>query len=325
MALVLVVAGGDYVAGLQAADLGDRGSVDMEDTVKKLASGRPQEQLAASTALSELGKPAVKPLLKFIEMESDPEKRARIGETLRSILRNPLNRDSETLSELIRLAQTSDYFLASPALACIGLFRGSEAIEAVHTIMRENPNPQTRGFAIGTLLLISGNDSREISTIKPLLKDESKAVQITAAGHLGELGDQSGMPLCLEALGVKERDRKALALLRRAAWAAGQIGNPAFIQPLERLLNDKRADSISGHVFDALAEVRLRNFSSPEQKLLYLKGLLGQEGHGDWSALHLARDGSQAARQILTEAASTEAHPGRAAAQYSLVGRQEAD
>lgn len=300
------------------------GIAEINKEVEALASGRVGEQQAAIHRLAHAGTPAIPALLEVMETHKKFEVRTRAADALALIIRMSKDHDETLLARLAKLANSADYFMASPALTCMLEFKGSEqATDLLQRIAKTSGSPQVRMEALGSLMVVASSSLHLAPFMREFLRDPGDEVRAVAAGLLGRLGDKSGLPVCLEILERDPVDFRVQKLIGKAASSAGEIGDPSLIPALEKILKNAKASWPHADAYKAIAEIRLRGLSSQAEKLQFLQQKLQERIYIQWAAIELKRIGTPEALAVLRRAAEDPTHPGRAEASTWLQGNFE--
>jgi HEAT repeat protein len=216
--------------------------------IETLRTPRDQDRERAARVLWRIGKPAVEPLIAFIQDRSlKPEMRAVAAHALGVI------GDARATKPLLQLLRDERYFVREQAAFALGQM-GNGAVEAILE-MANASQPATREAAIEALgrfdlpqalarineattdanasvrtaavkALGQTGSERAVAPLMALLRDESSAMRAQAATSLAKLGD-----VALPSLTGALKDNRPL-VRQLAAEALGDIGSKQAVQPL---------------------------------------------------------------------------------------------
>lgn len=291
----------------------------INEAVEELVSGRNKNPTAALDALTKSPKEAPLLIIEAMRKNKKFDQRKRLGAALLAIAKSPENRDAPLLHLLGKALETTDYSLASGLMPSLSEFKANPiARELLLKAARNNSNPHIRTLALGRFYVQAKEPRDELAVFRTFLADKDERVQMTAARLLGRLGESDGHSRVLEILNRPITEKSDFGLIILAVNAAEAIGSSEFIPILEAHLANPHTDSVSGTIYDALAETRLKNLQTAREKLAFLENVLGQRGHCEWAAFHLTQIGSKEAIAILEKAASNPDHPAYSEATESL-------
>lgn len=281
---------------------------DWTEARRELVAGNPMEQQVAMMKFRKGDRTAVPVLIEIIKEEKDPMAKARAGESLGHLFKNPANRDSEDIAVLGTLADSDDHYVAEAGLGALANFKGDErAKQHIRHAIAEKKDDSVRGVAIGWLSLASGRDGTETEFIKRLLKDKSDFVRVRAASSLGRDGKADGISVVLELL-RRTPSRAERVIISEAAMAAGVIGDRSAIPELEKIAASKKEyGGARFYAMTALKAIELKGIAVRSEKISFLTGLLAHPTYQRWATgelLALPGPDTTAAVQAIADDAS---------------------
>jgi HEAT repeat protein len=234
---------------------------------------------------------------------SDPEIRKKAKEEFRRSVAarkySQLAGDLESILFLRDVAENEkDEDVRNMAIVALSSNRDEATKTLVEKLVKQAPSKNSRRIAMEIVREIEGQNA--VGVLKSVLKDDhAMSMRLKAAEELGKLGDESGYELGMQKL--KDTDM----FIR--AWAAntlGSIGRPEAIPELEKLQTASGIDS--GAAFKAIQNIRLKQQSSAEAKLRFLKNALYSKTPScGWAAGKLSEMRTKESIQVLIDVART--------------------
>jgi HEAT repeat protein len=193
--------------------------------MEALRTPRDQDKERAARVLWRIGKPAVEPLIVFVQ------DRGTSGE-MRAVAAHALGviADPRATEALIQLLRDERYYVRDEAAFALGQM-GTGAIDQIIE-MSNSGTPSTREAAIQALGHF--NSPRAVSRLQEACADHTPAVRLAAVSALGQTGSELAVPLLMTMLRDESNPLRA-----QAAAALGKLGEPALKSLLE-CLRDSR-------------------------------------------------------------------------------------
>ncbi|HOX23457.1 MAG TPA: HEAT repeat domain-containing protein, partial [Elusimicrobiales bacterium] len=276
---------------------------------RAFAKASDQERMSVAGRLARAGKQGTRALLDLAENTQDRKARARAFTALEESVKDPNNQDEEILGKLEKMAvqtdrQTDRQTALHASMALMSFKKNLRAKVALKKAIQTQQGELDRAQLLGTFLVNIDKDKTEIPFFKEyFLNDKSEYVRIAAAGHLGSLGDKSGLAFCKTILEKEPIDINVQRLQMYAARAAGSIGDTNLLPILKTVAASRKYGVAQSRAIMAINDIELQSKQSKSQKLEYLKKSLGDPYSVRWAALTLANMKDKDATAVLYWAA----------------------
>ncbi|MBW2465644.1 MAG: HEAT repeat domain-containing protein, partial [Deltaproteobacteria bacterium] len=252
--------------------------------IEALRGGLGVENAEAAANLRRLGTRALKPLLEALA-DDDPAQR-RVAVAILGHLGN-----DNAAAPLLALAEgDGDMGTRSAALIAAGAIAPPD-LALRFLAIAEGPERRLRSVAGWGLAQMGGRGA--VTAMRGLLSRGDPSVRAFAALGLGRAGDRASA----EALGGLLRSDRSVYVQAAAAWALGELRDPAYAQPLVVMLRTRTgivavaAAGALGKLGDEVARDALAEAlfdEDPRQRRAAAQGLHDLAGEGEGAATPFA-------------------------------------
>ncbi|RLB52591.1 MAG: hypothetical protein DRJ42_14390 [Deltaproteobacteria bacterium] len=252
--------------------------------IEALRGGLGVENAEAAANLRRLGTRALKPLLEALADDDPAQRRVAV-----SILGH-LGNDNAAAPLLAVAEGDGDMATRSAALIAAGAIAPPDLAQRFLAIA-EGPERRLRAVAGWGLAQMGGRGA--VTAMRGLLSRGDPSVRAFAALGLGRAGDRASA----EALGGLLRSDRSVYVQAAAAWALGELRDPAYAQPLVVMLRTRTgivavaAAGALGKLGDEVARDALAEAlfdEDPRQRRAAAHGLHDLAGEGEGAATPFA-------------------------------------
>ncbi len=228
-------------------------------------------------------------------------------------------RDRRAEAALLAALDSPDATVQERAVQGLRHVGTEEAAKRIRELIGETDSGPLLRAGLAALGELGSTDS--IPLLETFLGHEKQSIQVSAAWALAKLGEESVLPVLLEAL---END---LPYARRVAvQALGNLPGPSGAFELETVAGDSH-DPWQGEALAALTARHLREVKGTEQRVEFLITHAGSpdEAVAVWAVSALAKEGSLPDLKKVAEAGGLGANAAKEALlyQYGLVAGQD--